>query len=253
MNLIGGLAGGISRRIMGVIAVVIGTVFIFICGALMAFVLAPQQALESSRIEGLPQLNAQTYAQTAAGADVAITGTLQGNEKLTTDGLVAYYRDRWDVTQSSATSSSDSKPTYQGAWKRIETKAPPLAIAISGGTVHTLAADQPTFGGALKESIKQGSGSLSAEYNGESLPDGTIRTAGFTDGSLITVVGQKASTGDILPQRLFAGDRVALVADIRNTAQGLFVFGIAMMVCSPLFLVVGIAGVILGHRRGLFG
>ncbi len=253
MNLIGGLFGGISRRIMGIVGVVIATVFIAICGAVMAFVLAPQQALEAGRIEGLPQLTAQTFAQTAAGRDVAITGTLQGNEKLTQDGLVAYTREQWEVTESSATSSSSSQRSTSGTWKRIETKAPALTIAMSDGTVHTLAAEQPDFGGALQVSTVKGTGSLSATDNGESLPDGSVRTSGLVDGMLVTVVGTKATTGDIAPDRLFAGDRVALVADIRATAQGLLTAGLIMLGCSPLFLIVGIVGVIFGHRRGLLG
>jgi hypothetical protein len=115
--------------------------------------------------------------------------------------------------------------------------------------VTTLAASTPTFGGSLHESQELGQGPESAEHEGEQLPEGTVRTRGFQDGDLITVVGNKGSSGDLAPDRLFGGDRVQLVEDIRAGARAAFVAGIAMMICAPLVLVIGVLAGLLGRRR----
>jgi len=79
--------------------------------------------------------------------------------------------------------------------------------------------------------------------------DGTMRWRGFKDGDLLTVVGQKGSTGDLAPKRLFGGDRVQLVQDIRAGARAAFGIGIGLMICSPFVLVGGILAGLLGRRR----
>jgi hypothetical protein len=78
---------------------------------------------------------------------------------------------------------------------------------------------------------------------------------GFSNGDLVTVVGSKASTGDLIPLKLFGGDRVQLIENIRSSAQTMFTVGIVMMICSPLVLVLGVLGALFGRRRrtGLLG
>ena len=105
------------------------------------------------------------------------------------------------------------------------------------------------FGGALSEVIVDGNGKYSDNYEGRTLRDGALRTRGITDGEILTVVGQKATTGGIAPDRLYAGDRVQLVDSIRSGAKMSFIGGIAMMICAPVALIGGILGALFGRRR----
>lgn len=237
------------QNIQGRIAAVVGAVFAAICflgfGALLAFYISPQQALEWRRIEGLPELDATAYASAASGQEVAITGTLADNFALTPEGLVAYIREQWDVTPP-----SDKEDKPDGSWKIVETNVPVLRIAIAGGGISTTSVESATFSGSLHETaIQQGAGTEKADYNGQSLPEGSTRMRGFANGDLITVVGHKASTGDLIPDRLFGGDRVQLVQEIRSGAQAMFVVGIVMMICSPLILVMGVVGALFGRSK----
>lgn len=247
-----GILGGLERGIKAAIGVVIVAIGIFSCGAVAAFVLSPQAALEWRHIDSLPILDATAYANLKADDEAVITGSMQDNQVLTSDGLVAYEKDRWTV-KPPATSESGTPSSPSGSWDTLETKMPTLAIAITGGVVHTIPVTSVTFGGQQHTTIQPGTGSLSADDDGRSLPDGSIRYQGYANGDLVTLVGRKGSTGDLIPNRLFGGDRVQLVDSIRSEAQGLFTTGIGLMICSPIFLVIGLVAVLLGRRRGLLG
>jgi hypothetical protein len=247
--------GALRQRIGGVIAAVLGGICFFGMGGFFAFFLSPQQAVEWRRIEALPELTAATYGTTASRADVAVTGKLKGNTAIGQDGLVAYVVEQWDVTtpssSSSSSSSSDNKPS--GSWKRIETHLPALSIALPDGTVKTTETSSAAISGSLHEFIKQGTGSQKATYNNQSLPEGSLRTQGFTDGDLITAVGKKGADGGLQPDHLYAGDRAGLVNEIRTGAQIMFWVGLAMMACSPVVLIGGIWGAIFGRSRATGG
>lgn len=223
-------------------------------GALFAFVLSPQQAVEWRRIEGLPELDAASYAATAANQEAVITGTLSDNADLT-DGLVAYVQEQWDVEPANKTDDSTSNDKPEGSWDTIETNVPVLTLAINGGNVKTVAASSVTLDGNMHETaVKQGKGSEKASDNGQELPEGSTRLRGFANGDLVTVVGRKASTGDLAPDRIFGGDRVQLIENIRSSARIMFTVGIGMMICSPIVLVMGVLGALFGRRsRGVVG
>jgi hypothetical protein len=240
------LLRNIQQRIGSAIAAIIAAIGFLLCGAIMAFVVSPQQAAEWRRIEKLPVLDAASYAAAETGSQVAVTGTLDGNAPLTEDGMVAYIRARWDVEPADP-DVEDDQP--DGTWNTAEVAAPALILAIDGGSISTLPADSPTFGGSQHEQIVPGESTLVADDNGQSLPDGTLRTRGFMDGDLVTVVGQKGSTGDVAPTRLFGGDRVQLVENIRSGARAAFSIGIGLMICSPFVLVGGILAGLFGRRR----
>lgn len=243
------LLENIRGRIGAAVGVGVVSICFLISGAAMAFWLSPQQALEWRRIEGLPELDAVAYAAVTTGEDVAVTGTLIDNPTQTEEGLVAYIQEEWDVsTPSSSDSDSDSEPS--GSWKTIDTVVPALTLSVAGGSIKTVAASSVNLGGDMHATaIKRGRGSEQADYEGQLLPEGSTRMQGFTNGDLVTVVGKKASTGDLIPDRLFGGDRVQLVENIRSSARTLFTIGIVMMICSPLVLVVGVLGALFSRRR----
>jgi hypothetical protein len=237
---------GVRERINTVIGAGIAALLFLCMGIALAFFISPKQAVEWRRVEHLPLLDAGAYEALAAGEEMVITGNLQGNTPLTEDGLVAYIRDEWNVTPPDPSQDEDQP---DGDWARIETAAPALVIAVPGGTVTTASSTSALFQGSLPETMVEGDSDLSATYSGQSLPDGTIRTRGFHDGDLITVHGQKGSTGDIIPERLFYGDRVQLVEHIRSGARAAFAIGIGMMICAPIVLVGGVVAAMFGRRR----
>ncbi|HEC22110.1 MAG TPA: hypothetical protein ENI95_04230 [Chloroflexi bacterium] len=237
---------GLRERIRAVIGLGVGAFLLLCFGAFLAFVISPRQALEWRRVNNLPQLDAEAYAALPAGEEALITGTLQGNQALTDDGLVAYIREIWEVEPPDPDSESEEP---KGAWRLEEKAAPALTIAISGGTVITVPNADPSFAGNLHETLATGPGPLSARDGDRSLPDGSVRTRGFRDGDLITVLGRKASTGDLIPERLFAGDRVQLVEHIQSGARAAFTAGLVMIACAPLVLIGGTLAILFGRRR----
>lgn len=235
------LLQGVRNRAGAAIAAVLMAVCFLAMGAFLTFYISPQQAIEWRQIRNLPELDAAGLAATPSDTLVAITGRLEGNEELLPDGLVAFVQEEWNVTPPR---DDDDRP--KGSWRELRQEVPALSIATAGGAVATLPVARTTFGGSLTEWVEAGSSPNRATYDGQQLPDGSLRTRGLRNGDLVTVVGRKATTGEIVPNRLFGGDRVQLVDNIRTGARVAFIAGIVMMICSPAILVIGVLG-------GLFG
>lgn len=126
---------------------------------------------------------------------------------------------------------------------------PGLTISISGGTATTRPATSAMLSGSLHESVAAGTGAETATWNGQQLAKGAVRVRGFQNGDLVTVVGTKASTDEIIPDEIFGGDRVELVEYKRSSAQTMFIVGISMMICAPIVLALGVLGALFGRQR----
>lgn len=240
------LLNNLRQRFGGAIFAVIAGIFMFICGAVAAFVISPQQALEWRRIQRLPQMDAASIAAAPIGEEIVISGTLIDNAPLTEDGLVAFIRDEWSVEPPDP-DDEDDEPS--GTWETLERNVPALSLQVSGGTIRTVPGATPSLSGSQHEVIVPGSGMEAEDFGDEVYADGTQRTRGFKNSDLVTVLGDKASTGDIAPKRLFGGDRVQLVDDIRAGARAAFAVGIGMMICAPIVAVGGVLASIFGRRR----
>jgi hypothetical protein len=239
----------IRDRIAAVIGVVFFSIVLCVCGAAFTFYFAPQQALEANRISNMPQMDAGTVANAAAGTDVLVAGWLAGNAPLFDDSpFVAYVLETWDVTPPSSSDNADDEP--DGDWETVERVLPDLLLDINGQTVQVLSSTSANLSGNLHEQVVRGEGVEEAQYNGEWLPEGSQRYRGFYEGDLMTVLGQKASTGGIVPEKMYAGDRVAFEQSEKDAAKGMLIAGIVMMICSPIFLVGGGLGAIFGRTRG---
>jgi len=234
----------IRERIAAMLGLVVVTICFAAMGAFLAFYVSPQQALEWRRINALPEFTPALLDSAAPGADVVFTGTLTDNPALVND-LVAYQTSVWEV--SPPDNSNDSP---DGSWQITETVIPALQVSFQGAVITTVPANSARLGGQWRESIEEGSGSLSDSYNNRELPDGSIRTVGFANGDLVTVFGQKASTGGVIPAHLFGGDRIQLVDSVRQGARTAFLAGISFMACSPLMLLIGGFAILRGRARG---
>lgn len=234
-------------RIQAVIGVLIASIALCVCGVLFTFVFAPGQALEAARIRSLPSMDADSLAAAAPGADVLVTGWLAGNAPLHGDlPFVAYLLETWEVTPGSTTEDGETEP--DGDWETVERAIPDLTLEVNGQTVQVLSSTTASLGGPLHEEIVPGNSREQAQYQGEWLPEGSLRYRGFYNGDLITVLGQKAATGGVVPEKLYAGDRVAFEQSETDAARGMLFAGIGMMVCAPILLIGGGLAALFGRR-----
>jgi len=238
----------VRRRLGAAFAVIVLSVACFACGAVMTFFLAPRQAVQAYRIARMPVMDAMDVEAAAAGDPILVTGTLMDNAPLL-DGFdfVAYEEDVWRVTTPDRDDGDSAKP--HGSWKSGETVAPALTLRLGNRPVQIHATDNVRLGGALREEIVRGDGPGRAKYREQWLPDGSRRYRGVTNGDLLTVLGKKATAGGVIPEELFAGDRVAFEDSQRRAASGLLFGGIFLMILSPVVLVGGLWGAIFGRRR----
>jgi hypothetical protein len=248
MSLFNNLFVNLRDRMNAVIGAVIVSIAFCLCGAVMVFFLAPQQAMKAYQISKMPVMDAQSVDAAAAGGNVLITGYLQG-EPATSDlpDFIAYTQERWEVTVSKDNDGKENTPS--GSWKTEKTAIPALTLNVNDMPVNILASNDASFAGNLHETLIEGNGTLQADYNGKSLKDGSIRYQGFFDGDLTTVFGQKASVGGVQPQDIFAGDRVAYEAYQKQMAGAFLFGGLGMMICSPIVLVLGVLGAAFGKRK----
>jgi hypothetical protein len=241
------LLQSLRERLGAVAAAVIGSILVCLCGALLTFYLAPRQAIEANRIAGLPHMDADYVAAAAPGDDILISGTLVDNPALLAGfPLVAYELEEWEVTPPSA-DSEDTTPS--GNWNSREIVSPNLNLDVGGQALGILQASAVTFGGSLHAQIVPGDSPETADYEGQPLAEGSLRYTGFHNGDLITVLGVRASTGQIIPEKLFGGDRVLFEESEADAAKGLLIGGIAMMLCAPVVLIGGSLSAVFGHNR----
>jgi hypothetical protein len=156
--------------------------------------------------------------------------------------------DVWEVTEADDDPDSPNQEP-DGEWKTLERVVPVLTVEVNVVSIRTVQADDAYINGPVHEMIQRAAGSRSAKYMGDWLSEGSRRVRGFYNGDLVTVWGQKASSGGIIPKELFAGDRVTFIESQHATAKGLLIAGISMMVCSPIVMVVGILASMFGRRK----
>ena len=248
MNLLGyNLIGALRQRLGAVVASFAGAAACCLCGALMAFVFAPGQAVRAANVSRLPQMDAATVQSAAPGDTLLITGVLTGNDPLPeTSALVAYRAERFSVRAPNDTDDGPSEPS--GSWTSIGSTVPDLTLDMNGQPVQLLEAANVRLTGPLHEEIVPGAG-LTAEYQNETIADGTVRYAGLADGDQTTVLGTKVVSGGVTPEQLFAGNRAAFEASEKGAASNFLISGICAMAMAPVVLVGGILLALFGRRR----
>ena len=238
----------LRQRLGAVAAAFIGAAACCGCGAYMAFVAAPGQALTAAGISRLPVMDAGSVAAAAPGQTVLISGLLAGNPPLLPGmDFVAYSEEEWQVT--TPPSDEDSSGAPHGDWKATRLVVPELSLAVNGQTVAIHAAESVQLSGPLRETLVRGESSLQAKYENELLPDGTKRYRGLADGDAASVLGKKAAAGGVTPEQVFAGGRAAFEASQRQAASNLLFGGIASMIAAPVVLVGGVLGALFWRRR----
>lgn len=240
------LFSSIRERIGAAVVAVIAAMFFCMCGVVFVFFLAPRQALEARRIGNISQMDGAGVVNAPAGTDILITGRLTDNPTLDGD-LVAYRLETWQVRESS---SDDPDINPSGSWNTSETNVPNLTLDVNGQALTLLADSNVSLSGSLHEEIRHSDSSLGAEdFDDNWIPDGSQRFRGLQNGDLTTVLGTKASTGGVIPDKLYVGDRVAFEESEKEAASGFLVAGICMLVLAPVTVIGGILGTVFGRRR----
>jgi len=237
----------IRQRLASLLTILVLSAFCCGLGLLFTFYLAPKQGLQAAGISRLPQMDAGTVESAEPGDRLLLTGVLADNAQLYEEqGLVAYQLDEWQVSPPDP-DIEDDKP--DGKWSAVEKALPDLQIIVHDQTVLVRASTDAAFAGPVREVLVPGDGLEANDNQGSVYAGGTLRYRGLANGDLVTVYGLKASSGGILPETLFAGDRVAFEEYQRDTARGLLAAGISMLVCAPVVLVGGGLAAVFGRRR----
>ena len=248
-NFTGNVGRTLTNRISGAFAAVGAAIFMALCGALMAFVLAPGQAVKAANIAKMPQMDAAYVSAAAPGTDILITGNLNGsapNPQL--PDFIAYYSERWEVSENKNTDGTPQPPS--GNWQHVETVVPNLTLDMSGTPVSVLAANNAMLSGSnLHEQLVPQSSAFTADYKGQKLGEGSLRYKGFFNGDLVTILGKKSSGDGVVPEEMFAGDRVAFEKYQKDSAKALLFFGFAAMICSPFVGIGGVVAALMGRGR----
>ena len=238
----------LRQRLGAVAAAVAGAAACCVCGAYMAFVAAPGQALTAAGISRLPVMDAAAMEAAAPGQAVLVSGLLAGNAPLLQGmDFVAYSEEEWVVTVQANDEDSAGEP--RGDWKARRVVVPELSLNVGGQTVAIHAAESARLSGPLREELVRGESGIQAQYESEMLPNGTKRYRGLADGDLTSVLGKKAAAGGVTPEQMFAGDRTAFEASQRQAASNLLISGIVSMIAAPVVLVGGVLAALFWRRR----
>lgn len=236
----------LRQRLNTVLLALLFSILCCMSGALMSFVFSPAQAFQAMRISRLPQMDAQVIQTTAPGETLLFTATLAENAPVENRlDFVAYSVEEWRVTVPED-GRTDSEP--YGQWQFGETVVPALTVHLEGQTFSLHRAEGVQLSGALHEKVVRSDAALQAPDNGELLPDGTRRYRGLMNGDLVTVLGKKAGDGGVIPEHLFAGDRVAFEESQWQAAQGLFTAGLCTMAMAPFVLIGGLLYALLRRK-----
>ena len=238
----------LRNRFKAVLGSFIAAISVFACGAVMTFVLAPNQAILAYKVSRMPMMTEQSVESIAAGGDILITGYLIGDAPTPSlPEFIAYTEDTWKVTVTQDDNGNDNTPS--GSWSRVQTVFPELILEMNDAPILIRASNSASLSGSLHEKVVDGNGILQADYEGQLLHDGASLYRGFASGDLITILGKKASVGGVIPEQVFGGDRVSFEEYQRNLASSYLVMGVAFMLCSPLVLVIGILAALFGPKR----
>jgi len=237
----------LRRRLGAVVGAIAFSAVCCLCGATMAFVLAPGQAVQAYHIAHLPAMDAATVAAARAGDELLITGVVSGSTLASQAvSLIAYTEEAWQV---SVPNNSNSTAQPSGQWQMIQTVVPDLTLSLNGQEVPIQAASSAELSGPLHEVIVKSDSTLTANDDGQPLPNGTHRYRGLSNGDLTTVWGHKGASGGVTPKVLFLGDRPAFEHSQNDATTGLFTAGLCAMAAAPLVLIGGLLGVIFWRRR----
>ena len=225
-----------GSRVGLIVLAVLGVAFVAI--GIFAGVAQVARILREARlIESLPELDAPAVRSLAPDAPVAVTGILELNEdRADAEGLIIYLEQVWAIEDS-------EDEGWEGAWETVYRAMPTTTLTLTGGSVTLRYTSEIAIDGTLHESR------LYIPEQGRKVDDiveGTLRHIGFKAGDQLTVVGTTIAAG-IAPNRVFGGDRQALLWHFEQRVVGLRITGAIFGLVGLILMAV--AGVLLWRQR----
>jgi len=195
-------------------------------GLIALLMLAPQDARKWNQVRSLRSVDAEGFRDAGAGAPIIVTGVLQENSPLVSEGLVVYTQQRWTTVYEPESGS------YHSQWDMSQQVVPALTILVQGQPIHTTAVRSIEQSGSQHTVVPGNSGSLGEE----SISDELTRLIGFRNGDRVTVVGYKDADGRLVPTRLYGGTRDALLRELGIRVWGTYLAGGALILIALLIL-----------------
>jgi hypothetical protein len=200
-----------------------GTVLILLfSGLLVLGCLAPQKAQGWKRVQELSHVDARTYQAAHPQSAVLVTGMLEGNPTHTPGGLVAYVEQGRDGADGGIDGSPGPLTSAtEGFW-------PPLTIVVGSGRLRTAQVNSLRWGGDLHleraplDSVP-GPGRLSG---------GPAQRLGLKNGDQVTVGGLKGLDGKVVPERIYRGDRAALLQELSRDVWLAYLSGVGFILVA---------------------
>ncbi len=221
-----------GSRLGLIVLAVLGVAFVVI-GVFAGISQTARTLLEARLIENLPELDAPAVRSLAPDTPVAVTGILELNEdRADVEGLIIYLEQVWAIEDS-------EDEGWEGAWETVYRAMPTTTLTLTGGSVTLRYTSEIAIDGTLHESR------LYIPEQGrkvEGIVEGTLRHVGFKAGDQLTVVGTTTATG-IMPNRVFGGDRQALLRHFEQRVVGLRITGAIFGLVGLILMAV--AGVLL--------
>ncbi len=225
-----------GSRLGLIVLAVLGVAFVAI-GVFAGIGQTARTLREARLIENLPELDALALRSLAPDTPVAVTGILELNEdRADAEGFIIYLEQVWAIEES-------EDEGWEGAWETVYRAMPTTTLALTSGSVTLRYTSEIAIDGTLHESRlyipEQG-------RKEDDIIEGTLRHSGFRAGDQLTVVGTTTAAG-ILPNRVFGGDRQALLWHFEQRVVGLRITGAIFGLVGAILMAV--AGVLLWRQR----
>jgi len=225
-----------GSRLGLVVLAVLGVAFVAI-GVFAGMSQVARTSREARLIESLPELDAPAVRNLAPDTLVAVTGILEPNEdRADAEGLIIYLEQAWTIEES-------EDEEAEGSWETVYRAMPTSTLTLTGSSVTLHYTSEIAIDGTLHENrpyIPESGRKV------DGIIEGTLRHIGFKAGDQITVVGTTTATG-ILPNRVFGGDRQALLWHFEQRVVGLRITGAIFGLVGLILMTV--AGVLLWRQR----
>ncbi len=228
---------------------------VFACAGGLVFGLAGSYENDAQEIEELAE-----YSAGSLNDKVYATGTISDTATISSDPVlgdisqyefIGYQVDRWDVSRSTSSSSSNRSTSYNGDWSDVSSAFGPFGL--DNGEINVLPNDTVTIDGDVHEYLipgTDGNGNTDT-YNGQTVTDGTLRLQGFQNGDLITVMGIRRDGENLNAEKMYGGTRAEWVSDLEGQAETSRNVGYVVAACGMCFLLPAIviaAASIFGRR-----
>jgi len=228
-----------------VIGIILG-LLIGAVGYFLGFVASPGAAQDQALLDTALVPDKTAIESLAAGSEVAIQGTLDGNTELNTDALVAYTVER--LVERPARSDSGKRHR----WEFVASEFALLKLQIDGGAI-LISAPGPIVnitGNAhevIDTSTELAGTARTFLYNGQNLGTGARRIRGVRNGDIVSVIGTRTGSGDVQLRRVHAGDVDSFRASLAGESASTAIFGYAGLGLGVLLIIT--SSVALFRRR----